>query len=118
MGRDDAKPIAGLHGGTAPAKAWAAFMKPATANRPIEQFDTKVTLPEWQLEPDEQGRMFTRQRRGDFLRYLQQRLAPESARSAVADAGDGVRPRAAFLSGSTLLAGCDDGGGDALVARV
>ena len=32
----------------------------------------------WQLEPDEQGRMFTRQRRGDFLRYLQQRLAPES----------------------------------------
>ena len=32
----------------------------------------------WQLEPDEQGRMFTRERRGDFLRYLQQRLAPES----------------------------------------
>ncbi|TCP73071.1 PBP1A family penicillin-binding protein [Sphingomonas sp. PP-CE-1G-424] len=55
MGRDDAKPIAGLHGGTAPAKAWAAFMKPATANRPIEQFDTQVTLPEWQLEPDEQS---------------------------------------------------------------
>ena len=55
MGRDDAKPIAGLHGGTAPARAWAAFMKPATANRPIEQFDTKVTLPEWQLEPDEES---------------------------------------------------------------
>lgn len=32
----------------------------------------------WQLEPDEQGRMFTSQRRGDFLRYLQHRLAPES----------------------------------------
>lgn len=32
----------------------------------------------WQLDPDEQGRMFTRQRRGEFLRYLQQRLAPES----------------------------------------
>jgi DUF2075 family protein len=32
----------------------------------------------WQLKPDEQGRMFTRQRRGDFLRYLQQRLAPEA----------------------------------------
>ena len=31
----------------------------------------------WQLEPDERGRMFTRERRGDFLRYLQQRLAPE-----------------------------------------
>ena len=55
MGRDDAKPIAGLHGGTAPARAWAAFMKPATANRPIEQFDTKVTLPEGQLEPDEES---------------------------------------------------------------
>lgn len=55
MGRDDARPIAGLHGGTAPARAWAAFMKPATANRPIEQFETQVTLPEWQLEPDEES---------------------------------------------------------------
>ncbi len=55
MGRDDAKPIAGLHGGTAPAKAFADFMKPATASRPIEQFDTQVTLPEWQLEPDEES---------------------------------------------------------------
>ena len=54
MGRDDAKPIAGLHGGTAPARAFAAFMKPATASRPIEQFETQVTLPEWQLEPDEE----------------------------------------------------------------
>ncbi len=55
MGRDDARPIAGLHGGTAPARAWAAFMKSATANRPIEQFETQVTLPEWQLEPDEES---------------------------------------------------------------
>ncbi|WP_271299813.1 transglycosylase domain-containing protein [Sphingomonas sp. CV7422] len=55
MGRDDARPIAGLHGGTAPARAFAAFMKPATANRPIEQFETQVTLPEWQLEPDEES---------------------------------------------------------------
>ena len=55
MGRDDARPIAGLHGGTAPARAWAAFMKPATASRPIEQFETQVTLPEWQLEPDEES---------------------------------------------------------------
>ena len=54
MGRDDAKTIPGLHGGTAPARAFAAFMKPATANRPIEQFDTKVTLPEDQLEPDQE----------------------------------------------------------------
>ncbi|SEL67216.1 penicillin-binding protein 1A [Sphingomonas palmae] len=55
MGRDDAKPIAGLHGGTAPAKAFAAFMRQAVAKRPIEEFDTKVTLPEWQLEPDDEA---------------------------------------------------------------
>ncbi|MET4663188.1 PBP1A family penicillin-binding protein [Sphingomonas sp. PvP056] len=55
MGRDDAKPIAGLHGGTAPARAFAAFMKVAVANRPVEQFDTKVTLPEYQLEPDQES---------------------------------------------------------------
>jgi len=55
MGRDNARPVRGLHGGTAPARAWAAFMKPATAARPIEQFQTQVTLPEWQLEPDEES---------------------------------------------------------------
>ena len=55
MGRDDAKPIAGLHGGTAPAKAFAAYMKVAVAARPVEQFDTKVTLPEFQLEPDQES---------------------------------------------------------------
>jgi penicillin-binding protein 1A len=55
MGRDDAKPIPGLHGGTAPAKAFAAFMKPAVANRPVEQFDTQVTLPELQLDNEEQS---------------------------------------------------------------
>ncbi|WBH17901.1 transglycosylase domain-containing protein [Sphingomonas radiodurans] len=55
MGRDDAKPIAGLQGGTAPARAFAQFMTAAVAKRPIEQFETEVTLPEWQLEPDEQS---------------------------------------------------------------
>jgi penicillin-binding protein 1A len=55
MGRDDAKSIPGLHGGTAPAKAFAAFMKIAVANRPPEAFDTKVTLPEFQLEPDQES---------------------------------------------------------------
>lgn len=55
MGRDDAKPIPGLHGGTAPAKAFAAFMKVAVANRPPEEFDTKVTLPEFELEPDQES---------------------------------------------------------------
>ena len=42
-------------GGTAPAKAFADYMKVAVANRPIEQFETQVTLPEWQLEPDEES---------------------------------------------------------------
>jgi penicillin-binding protein 1A len=55
MGRDDAKVVPGLQGGTAPARAFAGFMKIAVANRPVEQFDTQVTLPEWQLEPDEES---------------------------------------------------------------
>ncbi|WP_326523697.1 transglycosylase domain-containing protein [Sphingomonas sp.] len=54
MGRDDAKPIPGLQGGTAPARAFANFMGKAVAKRPVEQFDTQVTLPDWQLEPDDE----------------------------------------------------------------
>ncbi len=53
MGRDDAATIPGLQGGTAPARAFAAFMKRAVANRPIEQFDTQLTLPD--LEPDNES---------------------------------------------------------------
>ena len=30
-------------------------MKVAVAKRPVEKFDTEVTLPEWQLEPDEEA---------------------------------------------------------------
>lgn len=55
IGRDDAKPIRGLHGGTIPARAFAQFMTRAVASRPIEAFDTQVTLPEWQLEPDDES---------------------------------------------------------------
>ncbi|MDE2437031.1 MAG: PBP1A family penicillin-binding protein [Sphingomonadales bacterium] len=54
MGRDDDKPVGGLQGGTAPARAFAAYMKIAVASRPIEKFDTEVTLPAWQLEPDDE----------------------------------------------------------------
>ena len=50
MGRDDAKPVRRLQGGRAPARAFADFMRRAVAKRPVEAFDTKVTLPEWQLE--------------------------------------------------------------------
>ncbi len=54
MGRDDARAIPGLQGGRAPARAFADFMKVAVAKRPAEAFDTEVTLPEWQLEPDDE----------------------------------------------------------------
>lgn len=52
MGRDDAKAVPGLQGGAAPARAFAAYMKVATRKRPVEQFDTELKLPQWQLEPD------------------------------------------------------------------
>jgi len=55
MGRDDAKTVAGLQGGTAPARAFAAYMKVAVAKRPVEQFETKAPMPDWQLEPDEES---------------------------------------------------------------
>ncbi len=55
MGRDDAKPNPGLYGGRAPARAFADFMGQAVASRPIVPFQTQVTLPEWQLEPDDEA---------------------------------------------------------------
>src|SRR4029079_10561377 len=54
MGRDDARAIPGLQGGTAPARAFHDFMVVAVANRPVEQFDTQVPLPDWQLTPEEE----------------------------------------------------------------
>jgi penicillin-binding protein 1A len=54
MGRDDAKPVPGLQGGTAPARAFHDFMTVAVANRPVEQFQTQVPMPDWQLSPEEE----------------------------------------------------------------
>ncbi|RPF71140.1 PBP1A family penicillin-binding protein [Aurantiacibacter spongiae] len=54
MGRDDNKAVSGLQGGTAPARAFAAYMRYAVRERPVEEFDTDLKLPEWQLEPDDQ----------------------------------------------------------------
>lgn len=54
MGRDDAKPVGGLQGGTAPARAFHDFMTVAVATRPVEQFETQVPMPDWQLTPEEQ----------------------------------------------------------------
>jgi penicillin-binding protein 1A len=55
MGRDDARPVSGLQGGTAPARAFAAYMRVAVAGRPVGKFDTELKLPEWQLEPDDEA---------------------------------------------------------------
>ena len=55
MGRDDDKPVPGLQGGAAPARAFAAYMKIAVAGRPVEQFQTQAQLPSWQLEPDDEA---------------------------------------------------------------
>jgi penicillin-binding protein 1A len=55
MGRDDAKAVAGLQGGRAPAQAFAAYMRYAVKDRAVEPFDVTLELPEWQLEPDQEA---------------------------------------------------------------
>ncbi|GIX19887.1 transglycosylase domain-containing protein [Erythrobacter cryptus] len=55
MGRDDAKPVPGLQGGRAPARAFAAYMRYAVKDRPVEAFDVTLNLPDWQLEPDQEA---------------------------------------------------------------
>ncbi len=54
MGRDDARAVGGLQGGTAPARAFHDFMAIAVANRPVEAFETQVPIPDWQLTPEEE----------------------------------------------------------------
>jgi penicillin-binding protein 1A len=54
MGRDDARTVPGLQGGTAPARAFHDFMVAAVANRPVEPFETQVPIPDWQLTPEEE----------------------------------------------------------------
>ena len=44
MGRDDNSRVGGLQGGTAPARAFAAYMRYAVKDRPVEQFDTDLQL--------------------------------------------------------------------------
>jgi len=55
MGRDNAKPVPGLQGGRAPASAFRDYMTKAVASRPAEEFDTEVTLPNWQVEGGEEA---------------------------------------------------------------
>ena len=55
MGRDDAKAVPGLQGGRAPAQAFAAYMRYAVKDRPVEEFDVTLNLPDWMSEPDEEA---------------------------------------------------------------
>jgi penicillin-binding protein 1A len=54
MGRDDARTVPGLQGGTAPARAFHDFMIVAVSGRPAEPFETQVPMPDWQLTPEEE----------------------------------------------------------------
>ncbi|MFN3943578.1 MAG: transglycosylase domain-containing protein [Allosphingosinicella sp.] len=51
-GRDDNRALPGLAGGRAPARAFHQYMARAVANRPVENFEIEVALPDWQVEPD------------------------------------------------------------------
>jgi penicillin-binding protein 1A len=90
MGRDDARAVGNLQGGTAPARAWAMFMRTAVAKRPVEEFDTDVTFPE-RLEDeealmdeegqeillDENGNPIERPLPGDAGGFPQEAIEPE-----------------------------------------
>ncbi len=67
MGRDDARRVPGLAGGRAPAQAFRDFMARAVAKRPAEKFETEVTLPEWQLEPDAEAYLFNEAEGGQMV---------------------------------------------------
>ncbi len=53
MGRDNNKKVSGLQGGRAPARAFAAYMRYAVKDRPVEEFITDIERPEWQRESDQ-----------------------------------------------------------------
>lgn len=55
MGRDDSRPVAGLQGGHAPARAFAAFMKVAVSGRPAERFQTDMVAPAFEISPDDEA---------------------------------------------------------------
>jgi penicillin-binding protein 1A len=58
MGRDDNKAIPGLQGGRAPARAFHDFMTRAVANRPAENFEIEVEMPEWAVSETEEETWF------------------------------------------------------------
>ncbi len=84
MGRDDAKAVPGLQGGTAPARAFAAYMRVATAKRPPEKFQTDLKLPTQQLEPDDE----TLQNGGDSYFFVDPNGNIANHQSSTPDGGD------------------------------
>ena len=54
MGRDDAKTVAGLQGGRAPARAFASYMARAVGGTPPSPLTTEVDTGGFGLEPDDQ----------------------------------------------------------------
>ena len=96
MGRDDARPVSVLQGGRAPAKAWAQYMRVAVAKRPVENFDTQVTLPEWQLEPDNEAYLEEPEDSGQFVDEngmpIQTRAAPDRGTDDAGPVDDGETP--------------------------
>ena len=54
MGRDDAPPGWRPAGRNGTGTRFHDFMSVAVANRPVEQFETQVPIPDWQLTPEEE----------------------------------------------------------------
>jgi penicillin-binding protein 1A len=77
MGRDDAKVVPGLQGGTAPARAFHAFMSRPWRTVRSSSSTTQVTLPEYQL--DEEKRLYRRARQRHVRRCGRQSAARRPA---------------------------------------
>ncbi|HSG54120.1 MAG TPA: PBP1A family penicillin-binding protein [Paracoccaceae bacterium] len=96
MGRDDNRAVSGLQGGTAPARAFAAFMRYAVRDRPVEEFDTELQLPEWQLEPDDEyyygdpGDYYYIDEQGNLIEPSSQGQLPGSGFDVEGERGSGV----------------------------
>ncbi len=52
MGRDDNKRVSGLAGGSAPARAFASYMKVATKGMPVQSLDSDIKIDDVFAEPD------------------------------------------------------------------
>ncbi len=97
MGRDDAKPVPGLAGGRAPARAFAAYMARAVGGTPPSPLVTDAATGEPVVEPDDQVYGITPDGtpQGDPLgpdgqpRVRPDTLAPPSNAPAPAESGDG-----------------------------